>query len=74
MKSTKYYLETEPRTWNGVRQMHAASCKHMPAETNSVVFIGSFSQPLPAMSEARKKHRRATACPYCCKVSAVATA
>lgn len=72
MQSKKYYLETEPHAWNGVRQMHSAACKLMPKETSQLVFIGSFNRPHAAMAEARKKHRRASACQYCCKTSVVA--
>ena len=74
MKNQKYYLETAPGAWNGVRQMHSATCQFLTEETAEVVFIGSFSRPHAAMAATRKKHRRAVACQYCCKSTAMAVA
>jgi hypothetical protein len=74
MENQKYYLETEPRAWNGVRQMHAETCKYLAEESAQVVFIGSFNRPHEAMAATRKKHRRASACPFCCKGRAIAAA
>ena len=66
MKTTQYFLETEPRSWSGQRQLHAAGCGLMP-EKSQIKPIGRFSQPIEAMKEARRIYRRASSCHHCCK-------
>ncbi len=65
MAKKKYYLETEPQSWSGVRQLHADGCSLMPTQT-AVKPIGSFTKAISAMMQARKIHRRAGSC-ICCK-------
>ncbi|MDZ8117664.1 hypothetical protein [Pontiella agarivorans] len=66
MAKVRYYLETEPQSWSGVRQMHAAGCALMP-EKKQLKALGAFATALNAMSEARKIYRRANGCSCCCK-------
>lgn len=35
MAKVRYYLETEPQAWSGIRQMHAAGCSLMPGKNSS---------------------------------------
>ena len=66
MKATEYVLETAPRSWSGLRQLHADGCALMPAK-EQVKSIGRHPRAANAMQQARRIHRKTFGCHHCCK-------
>jgi hypothetical protein len=60
---TDYYVNTNAQP-NGDHEVHTDQCSFLPAVQNRK-YLGSFSNCVPAVAEAKRTYRQSNGCYYC---------
>ncbi|MES2486264.1 MAG: hypothetical protein V4581_10015 [Bacteroidota bacterium] len=60
-----YYVNNNAQA-NGDHEVHKSGCCHMPLSHNRT-YLGLYSSCKDAVTEAKKTHKQANGCYYCCQ-------